>query len=308
MVCYTHAINTKEVGSMRKIRIPKDLLKELYEDKGMTLQQIADEFGVNRQTISNKLKEYGICIRNSKYISEQKKKNRKPKKLKKIEDYRNRQVYKKVYKDLKSIDQVAEYFNIDIKTAFKWKKRHNIETIKEYSQKGRKQLVVDKPYANKEWLEEMYSKYSLEDLGKMLNCSPSTIGKWCKKFGIKTRSVSEQWELKSKNGANVIKPSGFDLQLYKKTYAIGRNSYTIPKSLKQFIISLYGKCESCGYDEVLDLHHIDENHKNNDPSNHSVLCPNCHAKIHRLGISFHQLVPNHIVWSDLVKDSYQEAK
>ena len=291
---------------MRKIRIPKDLLQDLYENQGMTLQQIADEFGVNRQTISNKLKEYGICVRNSKYIKEHK--VVKKKKLKKIEDYRNKAVYEKVYKELKSIDQVAEYFNINIKTAFKWKKIHNIETIKEYSQKGRKQLVVNKPYANKEWLEEMYAQYSLEDLGKMLNCNPSTIGKWCKKFGIKTRTVSEQWELKSKNGAKVVKSNEFDLQLYKKTYAIGRNNVKIPKGLKNYIISLYGKCECCGYDEVLDLHHIDENHNNNDPSNHGVLCPNCHAKIHRLGIPFHQLVPNHIVWSDILEDSYQEAK
>ena len=290
---------------MRKIRIPKDLLQDLYENQGLTLQQIADEFGVNRQTISNKLKEYGLCIRNSKYIQEHK--TPKKKKLKKIEDYRNREVYEKVYRELKSIDQVAEHFNINIKTAFKWKKLHNIETIREFSQKGRKQLVIDKPYANKEWLEEMYAKYSLEDLAKMLNCSPSTLSKWCKKFNIKTRTISEQWDLKSKNGSNVVKDSGFDLQLYKQTYAIGRNNVSIPKTLKQYIISLYGKCVCCGYDEVLDLHHIDGNHNNNDPSNHGVLCPNCHAKIHRLGISFNELVPNHVNWETLI-GSYQEAK
>lgn len=292
---------------MRKIRIPKDLLQDLYENQGLTLQQIADEFGVNRQTISNKLKEYGICVRNSTYIREHKEPPKKPK-LKKIEDYRNKAVYERVYKELNSIDLVAEYFNINIKTAFKWKKQHGIETIKEYSQKGRKQLVVDKPYANKEWLEKMYAEYSLEDIAKMLNCSPSTLGKWCKRFGIKTRSIEEQWELKSKYGNRVVKSSEFDLQLYKKIYGVGRRE-KLPKTLKNFIVSLYGKCECCGYDEVLDLHHIDEDHNNNDPANHSVICPNCHAKIHRLGIPFHQLVPKHIVWSELLEsDSYQDAK
>lgn len=290
---------------MRKIRIPKDLLYELYEVKGLTLQQIADEFGVNRQTISNKLKEYGICVRNSEYIRLH---NKKPKKkLKKIPRYRNPKVFEEVYKELKSLDLVAEHFNIDIKTAFTWKKRHGIETIKEYSQKGRKQLVVDKPYANKEWLEEMYSQYSLEELGRMLNCCPSTIGKWCKKFGIKTRTIKEQWELKPKTGNKVLKDVGFDLQLYKKTYGVGRNNVRLPKSLKNFIVNLYGKCECCGYSEVLDLHHIDEDHNNNDPSNHGVLCPNCHAKIHRLGISFNDLVPEHTVWTELI-NNYQEAK
>ena len=79
MLCYTHAIIRKENGSMRKIRIPKDLLQDLYENQGLTLQQIADEFGVNRQTISNKLKEYGICVRNSIYIREHKEPPKKPK-------------------------------------------------------------------------------------------------------------------------------------------------------------------------------------------------------------------------------------
>lgn len=291
---------------MRKIRIPRDLLQDLYENQGLTLQQIADEFGVNRQTISNKLKEYGICVRNSTYIREHKEPPKKPR-LKKIEDYRNKAVYERVYKELKSIDLVAEYFNINIKTAFRWKKQHGIETVREYSQKGRKQLNVDKPYADKEWLEKMYEDYSLEDLGKMLNCSPSTIGKWCKKFGIKTRSASEQWDLKTKNGNKCLTSSGFDLQLYKKTYAVGRNNTHLPKGLKQFIIDTIGSCESCGYSEVLDLHHIDFNHGNNNPENHSVLCPNCHAKIHRLGVPFEELVTDHKVWSDYL-DSYQEAK
>ena len=46
MLCYTHAIIRKENGSMRKIRIPKDLLQDLYENQGLTLQQIADALGV----------------------------------------------------------------------------------------------------------------------------------------------------------------------------------------------------------------------------------------------------------------------
>ena len=290
---------------MRKIIIDKEYLEEMYCNRGMTLLQIACDLGVSRQTVSNKMKEFGLEVKNSDYIKAHKKPPKK--KLKKVCKSRDKEDFQKVYSELKSLDLVAKHYGINLMTASDWKQRHNIETIKCYSQKGRKQLVVDKPYANKEWLEEMYAQYSLEDLGKMLNCCPATIGKWCKKFNIKTRTVSEQWELKSKNGSNVIKSVGFDLQLYKKTYAIGRNNVRIPKTLKNYIISLYGKCECCGYSEVLDLHHIDENHNNNDPSNHGVLCPNCHAKIHRLGISFSDLVPNHINWESLT-DSYQEAK
>lgn len=291
---------------MRKINLPRDFLYELYVDKGMSTSEIAKELGVSRQTISNKLTEYGIEIRNAKYIQAHKPT---PKlKLRKIPNYKNKAKFEAAYKELKSIDLVAEHFGINVKTAFEWKKRHGIETIKEFSRKGKEQINRDKPYTDKEWLEDMYSKYSFEDIGKMLNCSPTTVQKWAKRFNIKTRSISEQWEVKAKYGSKVSKSESFDLQLYKETYVLHTMS-KLPKNLRNFIISLYGKCENpnCNESEVLDLHHIDENHKNNSPENHGVLCPNCHAKIHRLGIKFNDLVPRHISWETLL-DSYQEAK
>lgn len=56
------------------------------------------------------------------------------------------------------------------------------------------------------------------------------------------------------------------------------------------------KCAICGYKEhtnhvrgskffkypvILDVHHLDGNRENNDPSNLAILCPTCHALIHR---------------------------
>ena len=67
---------------MRKINIPKDLLVEMYVEKGMTTYEIADELGVHRQTIANKLKEYGIKLRNSRFQPKPKKKVLKKKKTK----------------------------------------------------------------------------------------------------------------------------------------------------------------------------------------------------------------------------------
>jgi hypothetical protein len=43
------------------------------------------------------------------------------------------------------------------------------------------------------------------------------------------------------------------------------------------------KCERCGYNEYamcIDVHHIDENHSNNDPSNLIQLCAICHRLLH----------------------------
>lgn len=288
---------------MRKFNIDRDFLEKRYCIEKRTLRDIALELGVSRQTISNKLREYGISIRNSSYINA----NKKPKKmLKKVCKWRNKNDFQRIYSELKSLELVAKHYGINLTTACDWKKRHGIETIKEYSLSGKRKLNRDKPYMNKQWLEDMYSKYSWEELGKMLNCSSTTLSKWGIKFGIKTRTVSEQWELKAKNGTTVLKDLGFDLQLYKNTYTLDK-MYSLPKKLKNFIISLYGKCECCGYNEVLDLHHIDKNHHNNAPENHGVLCPNCHAKVHRLGVPFKLLVPNHVSWETLL-DSYQEAK
>lgn len=42
------------------------------------------------------------------------------------------------------------------------------------------------------------------------------------------------------------------------------------------------KCSICGFDEdeqILEVHHIDENRKNNYCKNLIILCPNCHKKL-----------------------------
>lgn len=45
----------------------------------------------------------------------------------------------------------------------------------------------------------------------------------------------------------------------------------------------HGRCQICGLTEpdILVVHHADSDHENNDESNLMVLCPNCHARIHR---------------------------
>ena len=40
------------------------------------------------------------------------------------------------------------------------------------------------------------------------------------------------------------------------------------------------KCVVCGFDKVVDLHHLDENHKNNELTNLIGLCPNHHKMLH----------------------------
>ena len=40
------------------------------------------------------------------------------------------------------------------------------------------------------------------------------------------------------------------------------------------------ECAICGFDRIVAIHHIDEDHHNNDPKNLIPLCPNHHEMVH----------------------------
>jgi hypothetical protein len=56
----------------------------------------------------------------------------------------------------------------------------------------------------------------------------------------------------------------------KKSFGIDSETYR----------KLTEKCVICGFDKVVDLHHLDENKKNNSLSNLIGLCPNHHQMLH----------------------------
>lgn len=54
------------------------------------------------------------------------------------------------------------------------------------------------------------------------------------------------------------------------------------------------KCSVCGWNEderILEVHHIDANHENNELNNLMILCPICHRK---LTLHYYQLVDNQL--------------
>lgn len=74
--------------------------------------------------------------------------------------------------------------------------------------------------------------------------------------------------------------NGMNNSLFKT----GENHFAFKgKNYRQIAFDLYEhKCGVCGYDEdsrILEVHHKDENHDNNDPANLCILCPNCHRKV-----------------------------
>lgn len=55
---------------------------------------------------------------------------------------------------------------------------------------------------------------------------------------------------------------------------------------RQLGIEYYGKsCLRCGFDKAVVVHHRDRNRQNNQVSNLEVLCYNCHAIEHKVGMS-----------------------
>lgn len=79
----------------------------------------------------------------------------------------------------------------------------------------------------------------------------------------------------------------------KKQYFCSRscaNSVGGKAKVKKYGVTGYGtiaeryykrQCAVCGIDDILDIHHIDENRENFHPSNLIFLCPNDHYRLHR---------------------------
>ncbi len=66
-----------------------------------------------------------------------------------------------------------------------------------------------------------------------------------------------------------------------------RLDYTKARNYKKYHnidIELYKKitkaCDICGFDKIVDLHHLDENKNNNSEENLIGLCPNHHKMLH----------------------------
>ena len=57
------------------------------------------------------------------------------------------------------------------------------------------------------------------------------------------------------------------------------------------------KCAICGFDKIVDIHHIDKNKKNNDSKNLVGLCPNHHRLIHNYRF-------RNEIWAELQKQGY----
>ena len=94
------------------------------------------------------------------------------------------------------------------------------------------------------------------ELAMLLECSQQGIAKALKRMGIASKSRGRAWNL---NGRFI---DGTQSTIYRTM---------VEKT----------RCETCGTDKMLVIHHKDHNHTNNNPRNLAVLCSPCHSSYHK---------------------------
>ena len=129
-----------------------------------------------------------------------------------------------------------------------------------------------------------YMKYTKDQLQDIIN-NTNTIKDFCIKIGWKPEggfyNMFHQLVIKY----------DLDISHYKYTNDMKYNSHFVSKNPKDILSELVSKgereykCELCGLTTIwnnkpliLQIHHKDGNHYNNDPENLQYLCPNCHSQ------------------------------
>lgn len=102
-----------------------------------------------------------------------------------------------------------------------------------------------------------------------------------------TNNPSWKEEVRRKISLNHANVKGENNPMYGRrgvlspSYIDGRKSFkgsTYQKIMQ--INKVEKKCAKCGSTEKMNVHHIDENHSNNDFHNLVYLCSKCHNKLH----------------------------
>jgi predicted DNA-binding protein YlxM (UPF0122 family) len=179
-----------------KVPIKKNLLNNLYIEKGLSIGSIAKILKVSNNIIHNRLREFGINVRS---ISEAK------------EIFRiSKEKLNDLYFDKKwSMGQIAKHFGCSHGTI--------VYRFRKYGLKSRGHLGLRRPVMiDKNQLERLYhgQSLSLEQIAKRLHCSKGAIERKTRKFNIKLRGNDHRkhWRYEKKS---------FDGNPEEKAYLIG---------------------------------------------------------------------------------------
>ena len=152
-----------------------DYLRREYVDEKMSAVMIAEKFGISYQTVYRWLKENKIEIRDNSEANL-------PKEFVKPS---KRELERMYINERMSAVRIAERFGVGSTTVYRWLKEDEvgIRTLAQSQLPG----GIIKPA--KEDLESMYidKKMSLKNVGKEFGVSNSSVLRWLRNYGIKTR-------------------------------------------------------------------------------------------------------------------------
>lgn len=139
---------------------------------------------------------------------------------------------------------------------------------------------MSKVIYTKELMEEACTNaYSIAQVCRNIGLKPlgsnyKTVRKKIAEFEIDiTHFTGQRWNKgKAKTEETSLIPLTDILKENTNYRGYDLRNRLVKKGLKE------NKCEICGYDQNLELHHINGNHYDNRLENLQILCPNCHAK------------------------------
>jgi len=170
-------IPRRRCGVPETVIIPKEKLVELYINKKMSATQIAKQLGVCHSTILEKLRKYGIEVRNDK-------------KLKDIPNLKEKLVELYI-KQNKTMAEIAKDFGVTKEAILRWIKKFGLKKelpIIEIKKPEKKLREMEKEEAKK-LLEDLYvdKKLSLQQIASLFGITKQAVREWLKKFNIQRR-------------------------------------------------------------------------------------------------------------------------
>ena len=142
-----------------------------------------------------------------------------------------------------------------------WQRKHP-EKVRKYARQFLQKLREERP--------EEYKKIDHEDYLKHRDYYIKYATQWQKKNPEKAREYRRQY---AKQNKEKIKAQAREWQKEHRN-----------KILKEVSQTEKTKCMRCGYSEfpeILEIHHLDRDRKNNSKINLLVLCASCHSALHR---------------------------
>lgn len=149
---------------------------------------------------------------------------------------------------------------------------------------------IQKPlYQNYDWLyhQNITLNKTFVQIAKEFGFNVSTLKDWKRKLKLPSKGtgyfnigripwnkgVNENQDERVKKQANALREFHYD-----RWHDVG--------NIKKENTTKYGKhnkgfCEICNSKTLLDVHHIDKNRENNNPSNLMTLCKVCHSRVHK---------------------------